>query len=96
MTAFIAQTTQEMFSDEHGRRWTVVHDGREFEVTIEERYSGMATGGLGRIAVSFWKITTTGYAPYLSGRAVGPQDQSFFRDLVAKEWPEMQKGAEGN
>jgi len=82
-----------MPTDQQRHVWTVTHDGREFQITVEERYSGMATGGLGRIAVPFWKIATDGYAPYLSGRAIGTQNEQFFRDLVAKEWPVIQEQA---
>lgn len=70
---------------------TVSHDGREFRIAAEERYAGVATGGIGRITVLFWTIATDGYPPCQSDRVVDPDpDDSFFERLVAKEWPLMQ------
>jgi hypothetical protein len=84
-----------MAEADRSRTRTVVHDGREFTVAVDQRYSGVATGGLARIPVLFWTITTDGYPAYTDGRVTGMEDDDFFPRLVATEWPNMQARAEG-
>ena len=79
---------------ERSRTRTIMHDGRAFTIAIDQRYSGMATGGLARIPVLFWRITTDGYPPYTGGRVTGVEEEDFFPKLVATEWPNIQKMAE--
>jgi hypothetical protein len=81
---------------EHERTRTriIMHDGREFTVGVDQRHSGMATGGLAPIPVLFWTISTDGYPPHTGTRVTGVEDDGFFRRLIATEWPNMQKMAE--
>lgn len=79
---------------ERSRTRTVMHDGRPFTIAVDQRYSGIATGGLARIPVLFWTITTDGHTPYTSSRVTGLEDDDFFARLVASEWPNMQQRVE--